>query len=152
MREAKRSFPLSLKALLIFGSLIVLLVGGVAFTFYAWWQIKGAAVVATIGEGTRFGTGKDRQACVTEAVLRVKRGGGLIGLTEEVKDELFLAECLKVATPVAAFCDGVPPKSDLAQSASWQQQMSRKYGLEGKLRQGLVSPIQDLCNTESGRG
>ena len=71
--------PISLKAASIVAGVLALVIGGAALAFYGWWQTKGADIVATLGDGTRYGTGKDRQACVTEAVLRVKRGGGLVG-------------------------------------------------------------------------
>jgi tetrahydromethanopterin S-methyltransferase subunit D len=139
------------KVLLIAAAAVVVIVGGTALAYQIWWQTRGAEVVATLGDGTRFGTGKDLQACVTEAVLRVKRSNSLIGFTDQVKNELFLEECLKVAQPVTGFCVGVPPQSDTAASASWREQMGGKYGLEGTLQQGLVTEIQTFCNTDAAQ-
>jgi hypothetical protein len=139
------------KVLLIVAAAVLVIIGGGALAYQIWWQTKGADVVATLGDGTRFGTGKDLQACVTEAVLRVKRSSSLIGFTDQIKNELFLEECLKVAQPVTGFCVGVPSRSDGATSASWRDQMGEKYGLEGTLRQGLVTEIQTFCNADATR-
>jgi hypothetical protein len=130
-------------------SALLIAVGG-AFAYKLWWQTRGAEIVASLGDGTRFGTGKDRQACVGEAVLRVKQAGSLTGFTEQVKNELFLEECLKAAAPVDGFCAGVPAKSDTATSIAWRTKTSGQYGLEGTLRQGLVREIQDFCEADAG--
>jgi hypothetical protein len=111
---------------------------------------RRAPIIASLGDGTRFGTGKRPQACVTEAVWRVKNTGGLIGFTGQVKNELFLEECLKAAAPADNFCSGVPSKSDAETSAAWRAQTSERYGLEGTLRQGLVGEIQDFCEADAG--
>jgi hypothetical protein len=140
----------SLKVVLILGGVLLFLAGGAAVAVYTWWHTKGAAVIATLGEGTRFGKDKSRQDCVTEAVLRLKRGGGMIGFTAEIKEELFLEECLKVANPVAGFCDGIPPKSDVEKTTAWRDETTKKYGLQGNLRRGLVAEIQDFCNAQTG--
>jgi hypothetical protein len=142
-----RSF---VKALVISAAVILFLAGGTALAINFWWQTRGAAVIATLGEGTRFADGHDQQACVTEAVLRVKRSDGLVGFTDEVRNELFLEECLKAAAPTAGFCHNVPSDIDREASASWRGQMSTRYGLEGTLRQGLVIEIQSFCNEDAG--
>jgi hypothetical protein len=139
------------KTFLMIAAVVLVIVGGTAIAYQIWWQTKGAEVVATLGDGKRFGTGKDLQACVTEAVLRVKRSNSVIGFTDQVKNELFLEECLKVAQPVTGFCVGVPSQSDAATSASWREQMGGKYGLEGTLQQGLVTEIQTFCNTDAAQ-
>ena len=141
--------PRVLKFLLIAAVSILVIAGGVALAVTIWWNTKGAEVVASLGEGTRYAAGNSRQACVTEAVLRVKRASGAIGFTDQVKNELFLEECLKAAAPVDGFCTGVPSKSDLATSVAWRKQTSEKYGLEGTLRQGLVKEIQDFCDRDA---
>jgi hypothetical protein len=139
------------KVLLIVAAAVLVIVGGTALAYQIWWQTKGTEVIASLGDGTRFGTGKDLQACVTEAVLRVKRSSSVIGFTDQVKNELFLEECLKVAQPVTGFCVGVPSPSDAATSASWRDQMGDKYGLEGTLRQGLVTEIQTFCSADAAQ-
>jgi hypothetical protein len=138
-----------LKFLLIAAASILLVAGGVALAATIWWQTRGAQVVASLGDGTRYAAGHDRQACVSEAVLRVKRSSGAIGFTEQLKNELFLEECLKAAAPVDGFCAGVPSRSDAATSVAWRKQASEKYGLEGTLRQGLVQEIQDFCAADA---
>jgi len=143
--------PVARKTLLIVAAVIFVVTGGTALAYHIWWQTKGAEVVSTLGEGSRFGTDKDVQACVTEAVLRVKRSSSLIGFTDQIKNELFLDECLKVAAPVTGFCVGVPSKSDAATSAAWREQMGGKYGLEGTLRQGLVTEIQGFCEANASQ-
>lgn len=139
------------KILLIVAGAILVIAGGTTLAYQIWWQTKGAEVVAALGDGTRFGAGKDLQACVTEAVLRVKRSNSVIGFTDQVKNELFLEECLKVAQPVTGFCVGVPPQSDTATSAGWREQMGDRYGLEGTLRQGLVTEIQAFCSADAAQ-
>jgi hypothetical protein len=143
--------PVARKTLLIVAAAVFVAAGGTALAYQIWWQTKGTEVVATLGDGTRFGAGKDLQACVTEAVLRVKRSSSRIGFTDQIKNELFLEECLKVAAPVSGFCAGVPSKSDAATSAAWREQMGGKYGLEGTLRQGLVTEIQAFCDANAAQ-
>lgn len=140
-----------LKTVIIIASVILVVAGGSVLAYQIWWQTKGVELVASLGDGTRFGATGDREACVTEAVLRVKRGTGLIGFTDQVKNQLFLEECLKAAAPVAGFCVGVPARSDATASSAWRADMGKKYGLEGTLRQGLVQEIQDFCNADAGQ-
>ena len=138
-----------LKILLIAACSILLIAGGVALATTIWWNTRGAEVVASLGDGTRYAAGHDRQACVNEAVLRVKRASGAIGFTDQVKNELFLEECLKAAAPVDGFCTGVPSQSNSATSVAWRKQTSERYGLEGTLRQGLVREIQNFCEADA---
>jgi len=141
--------PRPLKFLLIAVAAVLLIAGGVALGATIWWQTKGAEVVASLGDGTRYAAGNNRLACVSEAVLRVKRSSAAIGFADQVKNELFLEECLKAAAPVDGFCTGVPSKSDTATSVAWRKQTSERYGLEGTLRQGLVREIQDFCDKDA---
>jgi hypothetical protein len=141
--------PVSAKALLIAACTVLAIGGGTALAYQIWWQTRGTEVVASLGDGTRYGAGRDSQACVTEALWRVKSSSGLIGFTDQVKNELFLDECLKAATTAGGFCTGVPPKSDTQTSAAWRAQTSDRYGLEGTLRQGLVTEIQDFCEADA---
>ena len=138
-----------LKVLLIIAASFLLIAGGVALGVTIWWQTRGAEVVASLGDGTRYGAGHNRLACVSEAVLRVKRSSAAVGFADQLKNELFLEECLKAAAPVDGFCAGVPSKSDAATSVAWRKQTSERYGLEGTLRQGLVKEIQDFCDKDA---
>jgi hypothetical protein len=140
----------SLKALLIAAAMILVIGGGTALAYQIWWQTRGNDVVASLGDGTRYGAGKHPQACVAEAVWRVKSASGLIGFTDQVKNELFLEECLQAAAPADSFCRGVPARSDAETSAAWRARTSDSYGLEGTLRQGLVGEIQDFCAADAG--
>lgn len=149
--ERMRSLPTWAKGLVVLAGIVLLLAGGTAVAITIWWQTRGAAVVASLGDGTRFGARRDQQACVTEAVLRVKRSSGSIGFTDEVRNELFLDECLRAAAPTAGFCNDVPSDSDLEATTAWRDRMSERYGLEGTLRRGLVIEIQSFCNAEASR-
>jgi hypothetical protein len=125
----------------------VIVLGGaaVALGTFFWWQQHGQPMLAeskaAIGDGAKFGDGKDARACVDEAVARVKSAG----YTGAVTARLFLTSCLKVAKPVAGFCDDVPAKTDQVRTASWQLKMNRRYGLNPPNETDVVLAIQFTC-------
>jgi hypothetical protein len=53
--------PTSLKALLIAASTILVIGAGTALAYQIWWQTRGNEVVASLGDGTRYGGGKHPQ-------------------------------------------------------------------------------------------
>jgi hypothetical protein len=138
--------PTWLKVVLIVLVVFVVGIGAAGWGIYTWWQHEGAGLVATIDEGKAFARGKDRNACVDEAVTRIKRDGGFTGA---VKVKLFLTECLSAARATPGFCDNVPAQSEVLKSVTWLQEMNKKYGLSGSLEGSLLSEIQHICDEDA---
>lgn len=137
--------PIWLRILLIsLAVFAVLVVAGVAGVYW-WWQQNRDALIAearSVGaEGVRFAVGKNQQACVDEAVARVK-GAGVIA---RLKTQVFLTTCLGAAQPVAAFCDGVPKPDEFLKSISWNTQYTSDYGLSSSEGTFVAQTIQRFC-------
>ena len=138
--------PLSVKVVLICLAALFVIAVAAAGGGYWWWQHHGDALLAQARlietEGARFATGKDKQACVDEAIIRVRQSG----VTSGVKAQLFLTGCLRAARPLAGFCDGVPNRDDdFAKSASWNKQRTEDYGLGPFEGPFVVQTIQRFC-------
>jgi uncharacterized membrane protein YhaH (DUF805 family) len=142
-----KSWPVWLTVLVVIGA-SVLVIAGVSVAGYVWWQLYGTGLVGSIDEGRRFAAGKDRNACVDEAVARAKRGAGF---SEAVSLQLFFEYCLKAARPVPGFCDGVPSKDEILKSTQWLAEMNRKHGIRSTFHQGLFTPMQVVCEGEAHR-
>lgn len=137
--------PTWLKVLLIGLGVFILLVVAAVGGGYWWWQRNGDDLIAGVrsagAEGIRFAIGKDQQACVDEAVTRVKGAGMIAGL----KGQLFLTSCLRAARPVAALCDGVPRPDEFLKSISWNTQHTSDYGLSSSEGPFIMQTIQRFC-------
>jgi hypothetical protein len=127
----------------------VTVLGGtaVALDVFFWQpaQARLAESKAAIRDGAKFGDGVDAPACMGEAVARVKNAGH----TQALMVRLFLTSCLKVAKPVARFCDDVPAKTDRKRTASWKLKMNQTYGLNPPDETDVVLAIQFTCEARS---
>lgn len=137
--------PTWLKVVLISLGALFIVVTAVVGGAYWWWQQNGDALIADAraagAEGARFAAGKDGQACVDEAVTRVKDAGMSAGL----KAQWFLTGCLRSARMVPEFCDGVPAPEEFVKSVSWNAQRSAEYGLGSFQAPFVLQTIQRFC-------
>ena len=114
---------------------------------YVWLQANGERLQeegkAVMKEGGGFGMGKDAAACVTEAVRRLPTLDGIIA---EATNKVFLESCLKTARVDAPFCEGVPPRNEIMQSATWAVARCEALGKGGdQACSRLVGAIQERC-------
>src|SRR5947209_19621615 len=135
--------PLSVKVLLICLAVLFVLAAAAVGGGYWWWQQHGDALVAQgrsiEAEGGRFAIGKEKKACVDEALTRVKQPG----MTSGIRAQLFLTGCLRAARPDAKFCDGVPGMdADFFTSRSWTKQRNSDYGLSALEGPFVLQTIQ----------
>lgn len=146
--------PTWMKVLLVVGVLLVLLVlgAGVAIFFLA--RTYGPGLVEagkqTYEEGVEYGRRTDQEGCLNEAVARHARAEGL---TDMVKNTVFMRSCLEASRPTPGFCDGVPGRLEFMKSIGWQQQQCRRYGLTQEQQCGqLFQQVQQFCEQRRTRG
>jgi hypothetical protein len=132
--------------------LIVVLVGfvvlAVVVVVAARWVKSQAGTLSkesevVMAEAEAFGKGKDGEACVAEALTRLKTSSGFIG---DAKVKMFLQHCLSAATVAPETCEGVPPPMEIMDSARWIREECERRGLANNQRcLGLISALQVHC-------
>ena len=139
--------PTWLKAVLIIGALIILLIAGVAGLGYYVWKKHGPELVASgqrgMEEGREFGAQTDNQGCVDEGVARHRRAAGF---GDNLRTGIFLHSCLEASRPVPNFCDGVPGALQFMKTVEWRRAQCERYGL-GQDQQcpQLFQQVQQFC-------
>lgn len=134
---------------------VVLVVVGVGFLLLVigivvaarWVKSRGAQLQeqgkAVIAEAEAFGKGKDGEACMAEALNRLKSAEGFIG---EAKTKVFLQHCLQAATVAPEMCEGVPAPTEIMKSASWTLAECERRGWPNNQRCArLVGALQVHC-------
>ncbi len=105
--------------------LVVLAVGlmlcGVCSAGAYWWFNQNKDRLKDVGdrakgEGSAFAYEHDAEECVDEGLRRLQERSGIV---DQAEHKLFLEACLEKAKRPDAFCAGVPPRSELVQSATW---------------------------------
>ena len=124
----------------------LLLVAGVVI-FARWVKAQGAQLQeqgkATIAEAEAFGRGKDGEACVAEALERMKTADGFIG---EAKTKVFLQHCLGTATVAPQTCEGVPAPTEILKTAQWTVDECARRGYPNNQRcTRLIGALQVHC-------
>ena len=115
--------------------------------FYLWLQSNSERLQeegkVIMKEGGRFGMGKEAPACLFEAVRRL---ASLDGIVAEASNKVFLESCLKTAKLSAPFCDDVPPRHEIIQSAAWALARCNALG-KGEMKScaRLVGAVQERC-------
>ena len=144
--------PTWMKVLLILGVLLVVLVIGGAVAVYFLARTYGPGLLEagkqTYGEGVEYGRRTDNEGCLNETVARQARAEGL---TDLIKNNVFMRACLEASRPTPGFCDGVPGRIEFIKSAGWQQQQCQRYGLSPEQQcTQLFQQVQQFCE-ERGR-
>lgn len=139
--------PAWLKVLLIIGGLLVVLiimsvVAGVYFGKKYLPQLVETGK-QTVAEGQEYGRRTDNEGCVNEAVARHSRNEGI---TDMIKNGIFLRVCLESSRPTPGFCNDVPRRFEFMKSAQWQLQQCKHYGLPPEKQCGqLFQQVQQFC-------
>ncbi len=136
-----------LKALLIVGVVIVLLVLGTIGAGVYWWAKNKDALFGkakeAVTEGRDFGRQSDNQGCVDEAVARYKKDPGF---GSAISANLFHKACLESSRPTTGFCNDVPKITEFMKSAEWRAAQCRRVELsKDRYCQQLFQPVQEFC-------
>jgi hypothetical protein len=84
----------------------------------------------TVQESQSFGRERQDQACLDEAIRRAAAGSR--DMMGSLKNQVFLNDCLKVAVPTEAFCEGVPAETDVANRVQWSLARTQAAGIDAK--------------------
>ena len=142
-----------LKALLIVGIIVVLLIVGVVGAGVFWWMRNKDALMArakeVVTEGQDFGKRSDNQACVDETVSRYKKDPGF---GSAISNSIFMRTCLEASRSTPGFCDSVPRETEFIKSGRWRIEQCRHYDLSNDQYCGqMFQPVQKYCETRAGR-
>lgn len=149
-----RALPRWLKVVLgLFAALLLLCLAGAGGAW--WWLDANQGRLKEVGdravlEGQAFADGRDAEACLDEALTRLRAENGIV---EQATHRVFLKECLARASRPPGFCDGVPAKGELsAQSlltyAEWAAgRCAAKRRTQDQDCSRLMQVVQDACQS-----
>ena len=146
--------PTWMKVLLVVGVLLVLLIVGAVVAVYFLARTYGPGLVETtkqsVAEGQEYGRRTDNEGCLNETVARQAQAEGL---TDLIKNNVFMRACLEASRPTPGFCDGVPRRTEFMKAIAWQQQQCQRYGLSPEKQCGqLFNQVQQFCELRRRRG
>jgi len=145
--------PGVLKAILVFVGVLVLMILVAVGVGWYWWSHHGqeliAAAKASHEEGQGFGKGTDNAGCVTEALSRRKKS---TGFGDMIANNLFLKACLGASRTTEGFCDGVPKKGEIMQSATWQVARCAAVAPGDQSCNQLFGQVQEYCDSKAAPG
>jgi hypothetical protein len=112
-----------------------------------WVRSQGASLQeqgkALAEDAEAFGRDKEPEACVAESLTRLKACPGFIC---EAKIKIFLTACLQAANDKTELCTGVPPPTEIMESARWQIAECDRRGWGNSQRcTRTVSTVQMHC-------
>src|SRR5947209_16508055 len=145
--------PTWLKVLLIVGGILVVLIVGVVVAGVIVVRKYGPELVEagkqTVAEGQEYGRRTDNEGCVNETVARHSRSDGI---SDMIRNTIFLRTCLDASRPTPGFCDNVPRRFEFIKSAQWQLQQCKRYGLPPEKQCGqLFQQVQQFCEEPHAR-
>lgn len=122
--------------------ILALLIGG--FLYLQANRERLAADGSTLlREGAHFGSGRDAQACLDEALRRLEAASDIL---DEARNKAWLAACLKTAAVSTGFCGDIPPRQEIWASATWAAQRCEKAGRKGQQPCArLIGAVQERC-------
>lgn len=141
-----------LKALLVVGVLIVVvaIVAGVAA--YSWYSRHGREFMEAArkaqAEGVQFGEETDDQGCLDETLARHKQAGGF---SQALAHTLFLKGCLSASEQTDGFCEGVPKRTQVMASATWQIKKCSAAGFNDPFCRQIFAQVQEYCESDLSR-
>ena len=102
------------------------------------------AFLQAVGEGRAFGSGRQDQACLDEAV---RRAAGIKDVLGSVRNQAFLNGCLAVASPTQTFCADVPAEGSVLGRTKWALSRVRAAGLDARnpFQRGLFDDVFRQC-------
>jgi hypothetical protein len=139
------------KGLLVVGFLVLLaIIAGVA-GFY-WYSKHGRQFMESArqahAEGVQFGEESDDEGCLSEALARHKQAAGF---GRAMAHNLFLKGCLSASEVTDGFCDGVPRRTQVMASATWQAKKCAKAGFTDPYCHQLFAQVQEYCESDLAR-
>ena len=144
--RAPNGYRRAVKVALAFAVVVAVVVGAGRF----WWSSQSdvffAAGKATMEQGRRAGQSRDEVACLDDAVGSTAGNSGM-SLGESVSNGLRLSGCLETSRLETAFCDEVPPKSELLASASWAAASCSQRNLSNVLCTTLLQNVVTCCSS-----
>ncbi len=131
-------------ALLVAG--VVCVAGLIGVGVYVW-KKHGPQFVASVEQGERegreFGGGRENQECVDEGARRFRDAGGI---TEYMRQAIFVRSCLEASRETPGFCEAVPGQFEFTKTISWRRQQCDRYGLtEQQQCNQLFQQVQQYC-------
>lgn len=144
--------PKWLKIVLALLAVLLLLCGGASATVYFWFdankdRLKGVGDRAH-QEAEAYAYSHDADECVSAALGRLAQRSGIV---DQAEHKIFLRACLEKAAKPDGFCDGVPARGALLDTAQWVVTKCKDLGYEGSQPCGrLVPAIQEACSPKPG--
>ncbi|MEO5823936.1 MAG: hypothetical protein ABIT71_25805 [Vicinamibacteraceae bacterium] len=126
-------------------TLVVLAAGTVGLGVYLWSRHSGDLLDAGqkhFDLGQAFGEKTDESGCVAEAIIRYKANRGLTG---SMATNIFLGACLGVSRSTAGFCDQVPKPFDFLKNRQWQDQQTKRAGIDDLFGRQVFALLQTHC-------
>lgn len=140
-----------IKVLLLVLGLCMLGMVGVVAAGYTWFQSNKDDLKQGIeelrGEAQAFGKTTDQSGCMVEAQRRAGECGAVSPICQG-KVQVFVTLCLRNATPVPNFCEGVPAKDQVFDSAMWANRECENTDTPHCAR--LQQAKQAFCQGEAG--
>mgnify|MGYP001587412782 CR=1 FL=1 len=143
--------PTWLKVVLALVGVMVLLCGLTSGVTYFWFN-ENKYKLKRVGErakkeGARFAYEHDSNECVDEALRRLAERSSII---DQAEHKLFLKACLEKATRPAAFCEGVPPRSEIMLSATWAvERCVAKGKTQDQDCARMMQAVQEACQASA---
>ena len=131
--------------IVIFCSIIVL--GAIGWLLLINW-FKGFASISdeVIRQGKMFGSSTTDTGCLS---MVTEVGKTCSDMDCQVKNGVFFQGCLRECEKTREFCKGVPSRSDIARSITWQFVMCDELGLSGNGCNSILSIMQRHCDNSS---
>jgi hypothetical protein len=137
---------------LLAGCVVLLVIAGIAAIVVVRWirankdrlRAQAAEVQA---EGQAYGKSVSAPDCLAKAMERYRAETVLVG---EVRVRIWLKGCLENSAPDAAFCDPVPPDSEILRTVTWRLSECSRLGLDGdKGCTRILQEVQRYCETRA---
>ncbi|MFT5679239.1 MAG: hypothetical protein ACI8RZ_000143 [Myxococcota bacterium] len=101
---------------------------------------------AAAAEGTAFGASTDLHGCIREGLSRQSTCGEMEVMCLTMNN-LWTQGCLDEASPVSGFCEGVPTKESIMETARWRVARCEAEGYGGDKRcPNLLDAVQLYCH------
>ena len=94
-------------------------------------------------ESAAFAKDHTQQECLDEAI---RRYDNCADFACHLRNNIFLLEVLRSAQPTPGFCDEVPGRTDIWNSAMWRVQKCQEIGRPDQFCHELFGTIQKFCS------
>ena len=140
----------NLKIVLIVVGCLVLLCSGVVGLGIYWYVSSGKQMMEQMSQGVRqsaeegaaFGSDKEDNACLREALSRLQKDNSF---QNTMAVNLFLASCLGKSNRTPEFCKDVPASGEFGKSTQWSVQRCKELGVATQGCGQLMGVVQAHC-------